>query len=315
VAADAKRSPVVGKPGRLNAIADAMRVRATAKINLFLKVLELRPDGYHDIETVYQSVGLSDRLEFIETRGGRIELECDDPALPVGEENLVVRAAELVRRRFPDRMRGLRVRLEKAIPPESGLGGGSADAAATLRACNEMFGLGLSVPQLRRLGAHLGMDVPFLIEGGCAIGRGRGELIEPLEDVKPVWAVLVVPEARVSTRWAYEQLDRAKPAASVSLESFVAQLMNEPFEVWARSCYNSFESVVFPRYPPVRRVRDRLLKAGCAGAVLAGSGSAVVGLASDEHHARSVADEFRPGNRLAEAVPFVVGSDSNGPGG
>jgi 4-diphosphocytidyl-2-C-methyl-D-erythritol kinase len=281
-----------------------MEVWATAKINLFLKVLDRRPDGYHTIETVYQSVGLADRLWF-EASGEEIVLECRNNDLPVGKENLVVHAADLMRRTFPGRVKGIHIGLEKHIPVGGGLGGGSADAAATLRACNNLFELGLCAGELRDLASQIGMDVPFLIEGGRAVGRDRGERIEALEVRQGIWAVVAVPPVGISTRWAYERLDKSRPPELPSVEEFVERLSNECFDRWAEMCGNDFESVVFPAHPEIKQLRDRLVEAGCAGAFLTGSGSAIVGLTDDPRRAARVAREVGCLCRLAEAVPFL----------
>jgi len=281
-----------------------MEIWAAAKINLFLRVLERRPDGYHTIETVFQSVGLADRLWF-EVSGEEVVLDCGNSDLPVDRENLIVRAAELMQERFPGRVRGMRIRLEKRIPAGGGLGGGSADAAATLRACDDLFGLGLSADELRKLGAQLGMDVPFLIQGGRAIGRNRGEQIESLEMRDRMWAVIAVPAPAISTRWAYEKLDQREPSQLARVEEFVGRLLKEPLARWAPMCGNDFERVVFPVYPEVKQLRDRLLAAGCAGAFLSGSGAAVVGLTDDPEQAAAVAREMGRWCGRAEAVPFL----------
>lgn len=276
---------------------------ATAKVNLFLKVVGRRPDGYHTIETVYQSVALADCLRF-EVTAGDIVLTCDDPGLPDTGNNLVVRAAELMRQRFPDKVRGLRVTLEKRVPIGSGLGGGSADAAATLKACNKLFRLHLGSEQLRELAAGLGMDVPFLIEGGRAIGRERGERLEPLPVSGSGWAVIVVPRIAISTRWAYEQLDEVRPRETLPLELFVERLQNEPLRTWAGLCYNAFEDVVFQAHPELETLKNRLRNLGCAGAVMSGSGAAIVGLTEDQECAREVAQNLSGPFQVVEAVAF-----------
>lgn len=282
-----------------------MEVRATAKINLFLKVLDRRPDGYHNIETVYQSVGLADRLWFSLAAEG-VCFECPSCNLPTGSDNLVVRAAELMRRSFPGRVGGLHIVLEKHIPIASGLGGGSADAAATLKASSTLFRLGLSAEQLRALGSQLGMDVPFLIEGGRAIGTAGGDRLQTLEVRHPAWAVVAVPDVAVSTRWAYEQLDRAQARQSPPLETFIERLETEPLDRWAGMCYNAFESVVFPAHPHLEKIRDRLVQVGCAGAFLCGSGGAVAGLTENAELAARVAEKIAGLCRRVEAVPFLT---------
>ena len=283
-----------------------MDVWATAKINLFLKVLDRRPDGYHTIETVYQSVGLADRLQFQVTEE-EITLQCRHGDLPGGRDNLIVRAADLMKRTFPGQIGGLNITLEKRIPVGSGLGGGSADAAATVRASNELFHLGLSADRLRQLGAQIGMDVAFLIEGGRAIGRDRGDRIEVLKIHDTTWAVIAVPPVAISTRWAYEQLDRQSPSELPAVEVFVERLGSGRLEQWAGLCANDFERVVFPTCPEIKALRDRFLRAGCLAAFLTGSGSAVVGLTDDRERAARVARELSPFCRMTEAVPFLTG--------
>lgn len=283
---------------------------ATAKINLFLAVLERRPDGYHNLETVYQSVGLADRLTF-EVSEGETVLDCSDGSLPSGPDNLVIRAVGLMRRTFPGRVGGLRITLEKHVPAGGGLGGGSADAAAVLRACNALFALNLSATELGVLGSQVGMDVPFLIEGGRAIGRERGDRLERRASGSDVWAVIAVPPVAISTRWAYEQLDQHRSTRRPSVETFVKQLEQGPFEEWVGLCHNDFETVIYPSHPQVKDLRDRLSRAGCKGAFLSGSGAAVVGLTNDPERAARVAQEVKPWCRLAAAVPFLAGTCSD----
>ena len=151
---------------------------APAKVNLYLEILGKRPDGYHELETLMVTAGLFDTLVLRDGPAGRVELACSDPALSAGEDNLVVRAARLLQQRTGG-ARGCRVRLVKRIPMAAGLAGGSADAAATLVACNELWQAGLSQAQLARVAARLGSDVPFSLVGGTAVGRGRGELLTP----------------------------------------------------------------------------------------------------------------------------------------
>lgn len=282
-----------------------MEVRAPAKINLFLNVIERRPDGYHNIETVYQSVDLADRLWLESVEGETVTLRCEDYDLPTDRNNLVVRAAELMCQRFPGRIGGMEITLEKQIPPGSGLGGGSADGAATLRAINEMFGLGLGAAELRDLAAEIGMDVPFLIEGGRAVGTARGDVIEPLPPGQPGWVVIIIPEVKISTRWAYEQVGLLIPAEAPGVRCFAEALARNSLESWVSQCFNVFEQVVFPVYPELQSIRDRLLAEGCAGAFLSGSGSALVGLAREKEVAERVACRLRQSFRHVKAVPFL----------
>ena len=278
---------------------------ATAKVNLFLSVLDRRPDGYHNVETVYQSVALADRLHF-EAAGGEIALKCVGADLPTGRENLVVRAAALMQSRFRRRVPGLRIVLEKRIPVGSGLGGGSADAAVTLKACNEMFRLGLTAEQLRGLAAEIGMDVPFLIEGGRAIGRDRGERLEALPMPEPGWAVIVAPAIAVSTRWAYEQIDPDGSGQVPSVDAFVERLRVEPLTGWVKACFNAFEAVVFRAHPQLKALKEQLRELGCAGAFLSGSGAAVVGLTDDPERAAWVVENLAGPFQIVEVAAFCA---------
>jgi 4-diphosphocytidyl-2-C-methyl-D-erythritol kinase len=180
-------------------------VVAPAKINLHLEVLGLRPDGYHELAMVMQSLDLRDRLVLRNTADATIRLESDCAELPLGADNLIVRAAERLRSQVGLPELGAAIRLEKRIPIGAGLAGGSSDAAAALVGLNELWGLGFDAPALQRLAAELGSDVPFCLEGGTRLCFGRGERLEPLPGPLRPLAVLLIkhPQASVSTPWAY----------------------------------------------------------------------------------------------------------------
>lgn len=252
-------------------------IRAFAKINLGLKVLGRRPDGYHEIRTVYQTVDLSDRLTFSPgARGAGLTLESDSAAVPAGRENLVYRAWELWKgaRKFPG---SVRVRLEKRIPAGAGLGGGSADAAATLLGLERLTGNRLSALERERLAARLGSDVPLFLWGGRVLGCGRGEEVYPLWDLPPRHCLLIFPGFAVSTAEAYRRLDSDRRltnrARSPRIDSFGAW---SPFslESWGPA-ENDFERVVFARWPGLAKVKQQLIRAGAETASLTGSGSAL----------------------------------------
>ena len=171
---------------------------AFAKINLGLRVLGRRADGYHEIRTVFQTVTLHDTLTFEPAPGGLLELACTDPTIPTDESNLILRAASLLRERYGV-SRGARTRLEKSIPAGGGLGGGSSDAAAALLALNRLWNLGAGARELSELGARVGADVPFFLTGGTALGTGTGADVEPLEDAPKMPLVIVTPGVRVAT--------------------------------------------------------------------------------------------------------------------
>jgi 4-diphosphocytidyl-2-C-methyl-D-erythritol kinase len=240
-----------------------VRVRALAKINLSLRVLGRTADGFHELRTVFQSIALHDTLAFRRVRGP-FRIVCSDPSVPIDETNLIWRAAALVWRAAnrPGTPRDLIVRLTKRIPSEAGLGGGSSDGAAALRALAAIWGAKLSKRRLLGLASCLGADVPFFVEGGTALGTGKGDVLLPLEDAEPTWVALVVPAFGVSTRDAYAWWDADNRADGGE----------------AQRAGNDLQAAVAERHPEIGRIVTDLVKAGAGHAMMTGSGSAVYGL-------------------------------------
>ncbi len=254
---------------------NSIRVRAFAKINLGLKIFGKRPDGYHEIRTVYQTVALHDRLEIsLRRRGKGVVVHCDDPRIPSGRSNLVYKACELWRkaRRFRG---GIRVRLEKRIPPGSGLGGGSSDAAVTLLGLERLTGDRLGPASGFELAACLGSDVPLFFWGGRVLGRGRGQQLYPLEDLPRRNCLIVFPGFPVSTTEAYREADlRLTKIRRVPSMGKIGAWSQFPLDKWGPA-ENDFEQVVFARWPELARLKAQLIRAGAEIASLTGSGSAV----------------------------------------
>jgi 4-diphosphocytidyl-2-C-methyl-D-erythritol kinase len=287
--------------------AGAVRVKAPAKINLTLRVSGRGSDGYHDLRTVFQSIELHDVLRF-ERRRGLFEIECDDPACPIDDRNLVWRAAQAVWRASRRRgaVRGVRVYITKRIPMQAGLGGGSSDAAATLRALAELWHLRWSPGQLWRVAASLGADVPFFLMGGTALGVGRGNVLFPLVDPAPMYVVLAMPGFGVSTEAAYGWLDeerRAKRRIRSGIRAArIDRCVPESWMLPATELANDLEGPVRARYPLIGRVKASLTQSGAAGAAMSGSGSAVFGLFDSLHAAHAAASRVaRTGCRTATA--------------
>ena len=253
----------------------SIRLRAFAKINLGLRILSERPDGYHEIRTIYQTIALHDRLEISLRKAGEgIRLECDNPEIPSGAENLVYRACDLWRRARGFRG-GVRVRLEKVIPAGSGLGGASSDAAATLEGLERLTGEKLP-PRLRfSLAAQLGSDVPLFLLGGRVLGCGRGEEVYPLPDLPPRKCLVVFPGFPISTAEAYREaaLRLTSQDKARSIDS-VGAWPQFPLMNWGPA-ENDFERVVFAKWPELARLKRHLIRAGAEIASLTGSGSAV----------------------------------------
>jgi len=269
---------------------------AFAKINTCLYVLGRRSDGYHELRTIFQLIGLHDTLECALLRRGGVALECDDPALPLGRENLVWRAVDAARRALGLRA-GVHVRLEKRIPVARGLGGGSSDAAAAILGVERLAGRALAPEARMRIAATLGSDVTFFLCGGRALGLGRGEEIYPLPDA-PKAAVLVVSPAgiAVSTRQAYGWL-KAPQLTAAAPERKLRRFCALCWSGQGSLLENDFEAPVFRRHPRLARMRRALLRHGAAGAALAGSGSAVFGIFQSPAQARRAAFAF-PGDQV-----------------
>ena len=242
---------------------------AFAKINLDLRVLGVRPDGYHELRTTFQSVALVDALTFTSTPGP-FRIVCDDPACPTDERNLVWRAAKLVwgaarRRGSP---RDVTVTIAKRIPMQAGLGGGSSDAAAAIAALSSLWRVRLGRRRMYRLAQSLGADVPYFLEGGTMLGLARGDRLSRLPDRRRAWVVIVVPRFGVSTPQAFAWWDEQARAGQAGRAGRAGQAL----------IANDLQIVVARRHPIVRALVDALRRQGAFQASLSGSGSAVFGL-------------------------------------
>jgi 4-diphosphocytidyl-2-C-methyl-D-erythritol kinase len=265
-----------------------LRIRAYAKINLTLRVGPLQADGFHPLRTVFQSLALHDTLE-ITPRPGPFALTCSDPGLPVGEGNLVFRAARalwsaLGRAGEP---RGVSVHLAKHIPTQAGLGGGSSDAASALSALARIWRPRGARTDLTAVAAGLGSDVPYFFLGGTALGLSRGEELYPLEDLPAFIVVLALPPFGVATADAYRWFDENHPAVTAAPREARRVLAAWPGVPLALA--NDLEAPVARRHPEIGAARGALEAAGARAAAMTGSGSAVFGLFSGEGPARRAA--------------------------
>jgi 4-diphosphocytidyl-2-C-methyl-D-erythritol kinase len=256
----------------------AVIVRAYAKINLDLRVLGTRPDGFHELRTVFQAIALHDTIACV-AREGPLAIECDAAGVPLDESNLVWRAAAALWRalRRPGPVRDVMIRLEKRIPIEAGLGGGSADAAGTLVALARLWRVPVRPAQLTDVAATLGADVPFFLSGGTALGLGRGDEIYPLADLSRHSVVLLIPGFGVSTTEAYawyaaeRELGHGAPVRE-------AQHVPGPWPSRAAQMINDLEAPIARHHPEIDQMKAALRRAGAAAAAMSGSGSAVFGL-------------------------------------
>jgi 4-diphosphocytidyl-2-C-methyl-D-erythritol kinase len=255
--------------------------KAPAKINLLLDVLSKREDGFHEVEMVMTMVDLADRLEMEELSSDTIIISSQAGYIPLDEKNLAFQAAKLMKERF-DVRKGVYIHLDKKIPVAAGLAGGSSDAAATLRGLNRLWQLNIPTPELMRLGAELGSDVPFCITGGTAIARGRGEKLEPISSPPPCWVILAKPPIHVSTASIYGKLNVRQIEKHPSLKNMVRAIENKHFNVLCQSMGNVLEQVTMQMHPQVRRIKEAMLRLGADGALMSGSGPTLFALVLKE---------------------------------
>jgi 4-diphosphocytidyl-2-C-methyl-D-erythritol kinase len=264
-----------------------------AKINLTLDVLSLRADGYHSMASVLQAVSLGDRITLTRTEAPGVTLECDDPAIPSDERNLAWRAADALLRETGVGA-GVHIRLEKTVPSQAGLGGGSSNAAYTLMGVRDLLRLEVAPARLAEIAAELGSDVPFFLTGGAAAARGRGESVTPLPDLPPLWFVIVKPDVGVSTAEAYRALDAIPDRQSARGTRRMEEAVREgDVERVISRMTNDFEQAVYPMHLPIMLLHDEFHMARAANARLCGSGSAVFGAARARRDAEEVARIMR----------------------
>lgn len=272
-----------------------MILPAYAKVNLDLRILGTRPDGYHDLKTIFQSLALHDVLTF-SRRKGPFTIECDNPKIPTDERNLVWKAASVLWRTSGGRgnvPRDAIVGLRKRIPDQAGLGGGSADAAMAILGLARIWNLRVDIPTLSRVAAAVGADVPFFLVGGTALGLGRGDDIYPLVDLPRTHVVVVRPQFGVSTLEAYGwyDTDTKRSGRGAPRRDFPPE-----WPEWAVNLRNDLEPAVMKHHPTIGRIKQALLDAGAVFAAMSGSGSAVFGLFERIDAARrTAADLRRPG--------------------
>ncbi|MGH2453150.1 MAG: 4-(cytidine 5'-diphospho)-2-C-methyl-D-erythritol kinase [bacterium] len=267
-----------------------LHLNAYAKINLALNVLAPRDDGYHDVETVLHTIDLHDAVTLREREEG-IEVRTDSPEVPQDARNLVVRAAQVLRDTFGVQ-RGVEIEIRKGIPVASGLGGGSSDAAITLMGLVQMWKIRLNGRGLLSLAASLGSDVPFFLEGGAALARGRGDRVSWLPPLPTTWVVLARPRVEVSTAWAYGNLDLPSLTTRPEPGAMVEAMRREDLPAVGRLLGNVFEGLLTRTHPAVGDLKRRILAGEAYGASLSGTGPTVFGLMANEAAARKTAEDL-----------------------
>lgn len=251
-----------------------------AKINLALRVLDERDDGFHNLFTIFQTVSLHDTLSFTEADG--ISLSCDDATLPTDERNLVVKAANILRELY-DVRQGAAIHLSKRTPSPGGLGGGSSNAAVAMIGLSRLWDLDIPAQELHPFAAAIGSDVPFFLYGGTAIGTGRGTDIEPVEDIRCPNLLIVTPRVSVPTREAFASMGR-ESLTSADAERIlnVCRFGAQNLDMSHLNLGNDIEAVVFAAHPEVERVKRVLVEFGAANALMSGSGASVFAIFDKE---------------------------------
>ena len=270
----------------------AVTARAHAKVNLDLRVLGTRPDGFHELRTVFQALALHDSVQCI-PREGPFRVECDTAGVPLDASNLVWKAAQAlwsaIRRTGPER--DVVVRLQKRIPLQAALGGGSSDAAATLLALARLWDAGVRPTQMIDVAATLGSDVPFFLAGGTALGLGKGDEVYPLADLPRHWVVLLVPGFGVSSRDAYTWYDAERDLARGSHPA-EPQHVPGPWPSRAAQMINDLEAPIARHHPEIDQMKIALRRAGALAAAMTGSGSTVFGLFQRQRDAQAAVERL-----------------------
>ena len=271
---------------------DKLELKALGKINLGLDILGRRENGYHDVRMVMQTVYLYDRVILEKTREPGIEISTNLPYLPVNENNIAYKAAELLQREFGIR-EGICISLEKHIPVAAGMAGGSSNAAAVLFGMNRMFDLGLSEEGLKERGVTLGADVPYCIMRGTVLAEGIGEILTPLPPLPKCYVLIAKPPLSASTKTVYEKIDKEGIKSHPDIGGILAGLREGNLQQVAGSMGNVLEQVMLEEHPVLQKIKDVMLMSGALNAMMSGSGPTVFGIFTSRGRARAAAARLK----------------------
>jgi len=271
---------------------DRLTVLSPAKLNLVLDVLKKRPDGFHELRTVFERISLADRITLTSTARGKIRIQCAHPQVPKGLRNLAFKAAALLREDFRIK-EGVDINIIKNIPVAAGLAGGSSNAAAVLLGLNRLWALGLEPKQLVSYASRLGSDVAFfLYDSSFALGTGRGEVIQPLNAATKLWHVLVVPRVKMYTADVFARLKLKLTNKKDNVNILLPFLRTGNLKRLAGALSNDLEPVILSLRPDFFCLKKKLLDAGAIGVCFSGSGPSVLALVQSEKHAKSLREKF-----------------------
>lgn len=272
---------------------EIIQTKAYAKINLGLDVVKRRPDGYHEINMIMQTIDLFDTLTIQAEKGtGTITVTTNLSYLPTNENNLVYKAAKAMLEKFPVPY-DISIDLQKVIPVAAGMAGGSSDAAAVLKTYNELFDLQLSTQELMDIGVTLGADIPYCILGGTALSQGIGEILTPISSPPPCTLLLAKPPIHVSTKYVYENLNLAELKKHPDISGIVNAIHSQDLLKLADKLENVLESVTIKRFPVIASIKNQMLSNGAISALMSGSGPTVFGLFTDKEKAIYAGESLR----------------------
>lgn len=267
------------------------QIRAYAKINLGLDVLGVLPNGYHEVKMVMQTVGIYDELTLQKAQGG-ICITTDSGELPVNEDNLIYKAAKRLLDEYGVQ-EGVKIHLKKNIPIAAGMAGGSADAAATLKGVNRLFGLNCTQERLRELGVKIGADVPYCVMGGTALAEGIGEKLTALTPAPDCYLVVAKPDINVSTKYVYEHLDALESYEHPDIDGMVKAIAEGDLVGITSRMGNVLQDVTIPAYPVIAKLKERMKELGAMESMMSGSGPTVFGIFSDAKTAQTAYEKMR----------------------
>lgn len=265
--------------------------QAYAKINLGLDVISRLPNGYHEVKMIMQTVGIYDVLTLEKVPEG-IVITTDNGELPVDENNLIYKAAKLMKEKYAIES-GVRIHLEKHIPIAAGMAGGSTDAAATFTGMNELFEIGASEEMLRELGVKVGADVPYCIMGGTALAEGIGEKLSRLPAPPDCFLLIAKPDINVSTKYVYEHLDAEGVEVHPDIDGMIEALTEEDLAGIVERLGNVLETVTVKKYPVIREIKETMLECGAEGSLMSGSGPTVFGIFTEREKAEKALEILR----------------------
>jgi len=270
---------------------ESISLNAYAKINLSIDIIGKRPDGYHDVKMIMQTIALHDKVT-LEVRDGGIEIECDKSWIPTGADNIAYKAASLLMKEY-NIQKGVCIKIAKNIPVAAGLAGGSTDAAAVLKGMNKLFSLNLGENELMAVGKQVGADVPFCIKGGTMLAEGIGEVLTELDSFSKVDIVLVKPEIGVSTAWVYKNLDLGKISIRPDIPLLIKAISNKDRICVAQNMKNVLESVTIEKHEVIKEIKQELMRLGALGSMMSGSGPSVFGIFEDRAKAEYAYEKLK----------------------